>query len=296
MTPFGASGAADRPRRSEGRPRFAQRWRSGGCLRLRGGARGGSHDALLPGRCRPSRGRGEELRALSLARTHPLAALHAPDEPTGPSLASVFVEGALNVAGDAFNSAGDCVDELTSCEHRPSFLRGSDCFLPDSNRSVASQLLHGTGDDLKSGNPVRVGLAFAGFAPVGTGVGALLHGIFREPGATAAVRLAQDVIVSRVAPRRLPLTRSIGRASHNRTLQEDLAALPDTAADIRIYQQQVSALGQRVGINRSDLQYTLDGKRYYYEYEGVDNARGTAHKVRILANDPNGVFQLKRVP
>jgi hypothetical protein len=96
-----------------------------------------------------------------------MAALRAPDEPTGPSPASVFVKGALNVAGDALNSAGDGVDELTSCEHRPSFLRGSDCFLPDSNRSVASQLLHGTGDDLKSGNPVRVGLAFAGVFPVG---------------------------------------------------------------------------------------------------------------------------------
>jgi hypothetical protein len=38
-----------------------------------------------------------------------------------------------------------------------------------------------------------------------------------------------------------------------------------------------------VGINRPDLQYTLNGRRHYVEYE-------------ILAIDPNAVFLLRRVP
>jgi hypothetical protein len=92
------------------------------------------------------------------------------------------------------------------------------------------------------------------------------------------------------------LNRSIGRASHNRALQNDIAQLPRGATDIRVNQQQVNALGQRVGINRPDLQYTLNGRRYYVEYEGPANPRGAAHQVRILANDPNAGFTLRLIP
>ena len=52
----------------------------------------------------------------------------------------------------------------------------------------------------------------------------------------------------------------------------------------------MNAARQRVGINRRDLQYTLDGKRYYVEYEGMDNPRGAAHEQRIKANDPDAEF------
>jgi hypothetical protein len=58
----------------------------------------------------------------------------------------------------------------------------------------------------------------------------------------------------------------------------------------------VNALGERVGINRPDLQYTLNGRRYYYEYEGPGNPRGAAHEARLRANDPSAIFRLRAVP
>jgi hypothetical protein len=114
--------------------------------------------------------------------------------------------------------------------------------------------------------------------------------------AKAPGRLAQDIAVNSSAPRALATTRSIGRASHDAALQADIAALPAAARNIRVNQQQVNALGQRVGINRPDLQYTLNGKRYYVEYEAPGNPRGAAHHARILANDPNASFILRIVP
>ncbi|MEO0461473.1 MAG: hypothetical protein AAF219_11565, partial [Myxococcota bacterium] len=111
-----------------------------------------------------------------------------------------------------------------------------------------------------------------------------------------AARLPQDVAVNPVPPRALSLNRSVGRASHNQALQSDIANLPRGATDIRVNQQQVNALGQRVGINRPDLQYTLNGRRHCVEYEGLANPRGLAHETRILANDPNASFTLRLVP
>ena len=109
-------------------------------------------------------------------------------------------------------------------------------------------------------------------------------------------RLARDVAVSPIAPRALGVNRSIGRASHNAALGDDIAELPRGATDIRVNQQQVNAAGQRVGINRPDLQYTLNGDRFYSEYEGLANPRGAAHESRILSNDPFGNFNLWKVP
>jgi len=99
--------------------------------------------------------------------------------------------------------------------------------------------------------------------------------------ADTGTRLAQDIAVNPVAPRALGLGRSIGRPSHNQALQADIAALPRGATGIRVNQQQVNALGQRVGINRPDLQYTLNGQRYYVEYEGLANPRGSARGVHL---------------
>jgi RHS repeat-associated protein len=133
-----------------------------------------------------------------------------------------------------------------------------------------------------------------------TGVaGAVRYGIesyvARKAGEESVERLAQDVAVSPTAPRALPLTRSIGRASHNAALREDIAALPRGATDIRVNQQQVNAAGERVGINRPDLQYTLNGVRHYVEYESPANLRGEAHRLRILANDPDALFEPVRL-
>lgn len=114
--------------------------------------------------------------------------------------------------------------------------------------------------------------------------------------ANTSTRLAQDIAVSPIAPPALGLGRSIGRASHNQALQAEIAGLPRGATGIRVNQQQVNAAGQRVGINRPDLQYTLNGQRYYVEYEGLANPRGALHEARILANDPGASFILRIVP
>jgi hypothetical protein len=101
------------------------------------------------------------------------------------------------------------------------------------------------------------------------------------------------------APGALPTSgRSIGRASHNTAVANDLAAARAAGAtDIRLNQQQVNAAGQRVGVNRPDLQYTLpNGQRVYIEYEGVGNPRGAAHTTRIIANDPSAQVIVKIVP
>lgn len=64
------------------------------------------------------------------------------------------------------------------------------------------------------------------------------------------------------------------------------------SSDLRVNQQQVDILGNRVGINRPDLQYTLNGQRYYEEFDTFSSARGLEHQARIYANDPNGLVNL----
>jgi hypothetical protein len=135
-------------------------------------------------------------------------------------------------------------------------------------------------------------------APKQLTAGSQPKGLLPPKGGTSApaARLPRDVAVSPTAPRVLPTNRSIGRPSHNTALQNDIANLPRGATDIRVNQQQVHAAGQRVGINRPDLQYTVNNRRYYVEYEGPANPRGAAHQARILANDPLASFILRLIP
>jgi hypothetical protein len=92
-----------------------------------------------------------------------------------------------------------------------------------------------------------------------------------------------------------------GSAAQNSALRADIrAAKLGRARDFRVDQQQVNSAGQRVGINRPDLQYTrADGTRVYIEYDNripstfPNTPRGQAHADRILANDPNGVVELR---
>lgn len=64
-------------------------------------------------------------------------------------------------------------------------------------------------------------------------------------------------------------------------------------ADVRVNQQQLNVDYHRVGINRPDLQYTLDGKRYYVEIDKplcsdpTKSLRSLPHAQRILNNDPS---------
>lgn len=86
--------------------------------------------------------------------------------------------------------------------------------------------------------------------------------------------------------------------TQQRLLQEELDRLTEIdrlsrgrVDDVRVNQRQVDASGNYVGINRPDLQYTLDGKRYYVEWDKplcVDPSRtkrGMDHQARIMAND-----------
>jgi len=51
----------------------------------------------------------------------------------------------------------------------------------------------------------------------------------------------------------------------------------------------------RVGINRPDLQYTLNGQRFYEEFDTSLSSRGRVHAARLKANDPFGIIKLFEV-
>ena len=126
---------------------------------------------------------------------------------------------------------------------------------------------------------------------LGGGIG----GVGGRLGAPGRERLPQDLAVNPTPPRALGLTRPIGRASHNQALADEIANLPPGAYDLRVNQQQVNLDRVRVGTNRPDLQYSLDSRRHYVEFEGFDNPRGAAHENRLLANDPKAAFHLRLV-
>jgi RHS repeat-associated protein len=112
-------------------------------------------------------------------------------------------------------------------------------------------------------------------------------------------RTPQDV---RSGGRTVPEPRTSGKIGTSRAqeaqVNEDIAeAQSKGAADIRKNQIQVNSQGQVVGVNRPDLQYTLNGRRYYIEYErSADFGRGFAHAERIKANDPSAIIQVKIIP
>jgi hypothetical protein len=104
-------------------------------------------------------------------------------------------------------------------------------------------------------------------------------------------RLPQDINVDPTPPPEAENYGSIGRKSHQdwaRNFVVNLKAYYPSSRlqDVRVNQQMVNAILRRVGINRPDIQYTLDGERYYVEIEGPANPRGAAHQARIRANDP----------
>jgi uncharacterized Zn-binding protein involved in type VI secretion len=112
-------------------------------------------------------------------------------------------------------------------------------------------------------------------------------------------RLPQDVAVNPKPPPALSTKRPVGRSpTQNAQVQRDIADIRAAGGrDIRVNQQQVNARGERVGINRPDLQYTdVNGRRVNIEYDVPSSARGPMHETRILANDPSAIVILKKVP
>ena len=114
----------------------------------------------------------------------------------------------------------------------------------------------------------------------------------------APKRLPQDTKVNPTPPKKLPTNRPIGKSStQNAVAQAEIKRLQQTGhTDIRVNQQHVNSAGQRVGINRPDIQATSPGgQRVYIEYDTSISNRGPLHYQRIMANDPNGQVILRTV-
>jgi Bacterial SH3 domain len=94
--------------------------------------------------------------------------------------------------------------------------------------------------------------------------------------------------------------RTAGGGAQQQLLQQHAQkAFDDGATDIRVDQAQVGAarngeaIGDKLGSNRPDLQYTdAQGRRHYVEYDSYQSDRGRQHLRRILANDPEGQIEL----
>ncbi|EPX58318.1 hypothetical protein D187_004074 [Cystobacter fuscus DSM 2262] len=112
-------------------------------------------------------------------------------------------------------------------------------------------------------------------------------------------RLPQDVAISPTVPRLRKLNRPIGPSpSQNAQLQADIEYLRKMGAtNIRVNQQQITARNaQRVGVNRPDLQFDYNGRRYQVEYDTPMSARGPGHQLRTASNDPNAEIILLIAP
>ena len=114
------------------------------------------------------------------------------------------------------------------------------------------------------------------------------------PQVPAGPRLRQDVTVKPDVPDLRPTGRPISPSPRqNAQLQRDIKYLDDElgAENIRVNQQQLTLdNGQRVGINRPDLQFDYQGQRYHVEYDSPTSGRGPAHQSRLTNNDPNAII------
>jgi len=100
-------------------------------------------------------------------------------------------------------------------------------------------------------------------------------------------------------PKERLTTRSISPSpSQNAQIQADIQYLRNMGAeDIRVNQQQLTfENGQRVGINRPDLQFDYNNRRYHVEYDTPTSGRGPGHQSRTTSNDPNAEIILLIVP
>jgi hypothetical protein len=116
------------------------------------------------------------------------------------------------------------------------------------------------------------------------------------PQVSAGPRLRQDITVKPDVPALRPTDRPISpNPSQNAQLQRDIKYLDEIGAEnIRVNQQQLTVKnGQRVGINRPDLQFDYKGQRYHVEYDSPTSGRGAAHQSRLTNNDPEaGIIRI----
>jgi hypothetical protein len=120
------------------------------------------------------------------------------------------------------------------------------------------------------------------------------------PQVPAGPRLPQDAAVKPDVPGPLKTTRPISPSpSQNAQLQRDIEYVENElgARNIRVNQQQLTFRnGQRVGINRPDLQFDYNGRRYSVEYDSPASGRGPGHQSRLTANDPDAEVILIIIP
>lgn len=133
---------------------------------------------------------------------------------------------------------------------------------------------------------------------LGVSVGSFYAGaLASSQSGSVNARLPQDINVNPNAPTALPTNRPIGgSAAQNAEAQAEIRRLQQAGyTNIRVNQQQVNALGLRVGTNRPDVQATApNGQRVYIEYDTSRSMRGPMHEIRIKANDPSGHVQLRK--
>ncbi|KGN81815.1 hypothetical protein HW49_03770 [Porphyromonadaceae bacterium COT-184 OH4590] len=81
-----------------------------------------------------------------------------------------------------------------------------------------------------------------------------------------------------------------GGDEHNNAIDNHINELKETegVVNIRKNQQQVNVDGDKVGNNRPDIQYDLDGVHYNVEYDTTVSG-SQKHQKTIPANDPNAV-------
>ena len=115
-----------------------------------------------------------------------------------------------------------------------------------------------------------------------------------QPTLRSVPRTQRDLAVNPTPPAANNGASTIGgNANQAAALQRYITQLKSMGAkDIRVNQQQVNINNQRVGVNRPDLQFTYDGRRWYIEWDTSKSLRGIPHGERIMANDPDGMTLL----
>jgi RHS repeat-associated protein len=224
---------------------------------------------------------------------------------SGQSLVGCIATGAVvgGIGGLAFPVAGAALGALGVTGLGATLGAGGAAGLASG---LASQTLAGHYDVGQLALDTLAGAATAGLlkgaGSLGSRILAGIRGGAADAGGAGASsvtpRLPQDVNVNPRAPLRLPPNRPVGLSpTQNQAVQTQIANVRGQGAtDIRVNQQQVNVNRVRVGINRPDLQYTLNGVRYYEEYDIPSSTRGVPHRDRILANDPAGIVDLFTVP
>jgi RHS repeat-associated protein len=245
----------------------------------------------------------------------PVATVTLPSAGLNPLTYTIGIaKGAAEGVADVGSGLANVVKDAFACMN-PLLVLGGQCATANLLDAMATDP-HGTEsafflqaasqigqarDDLLSGDPERVGRRVTAVflivgsmkVPIGEDAALPVGSLPRE------ARLPQDVAVAgRDAPPVKSLFRPISRsASQNQQLWQDVRVLvARRAGDIRVNQQQVDINGLRVGINRPDLQYTLNGQRFYVEYETQSYEDALLHGPRIMANDPLGGFIPRWVP